>query len=215
MAVSDSVAKKHRKPAGAYHHGGLREALLTEALKLIEQRGPDQLSLRELARRLGVSSAAPYHHFANRTDLLKALALSGFECLERFMREDMEQVGDSPNEHLRALGRGYLRFAMQHPFQFRLMFRSDPLLQSHSHEHADDGAFGLLRDVVIACLKRAGRTEEDPMPSILAMWAGVHGIAALRLDGPLNKVVSSAEEVETLCQQALAVLGLALSAKGS
>jgi AcrR family transcriptional regulator len=211
MARSGTVAK-HRKPKGAYHHGDLRDALLAEALKLIEQRGASELSLRELARRLGVSSAAPYHHFANRTELLWALAMRGFERLEASMRAELESAGDVPTERLRAIGRGYLRFALAHPSQFRLMFQA-----GHGRvpppEHREDGrAFGLLREVVICCLEHAGRAGEDPMPSVVAMWGGVHGIAALRLDGPLTHL-GTPSEVSELCEQALGVLSRALAVR--
>lgn len=201
---------KHRKPAGTYHHGDLREALLAEALKFIEQRGLAALSLRDLARRLGVSPAAPYHHFADRRDLLRALAEHGFGRLNASMREDLGRVGESPVDRLRALGRAYLRFATHHPFHFRLMFRTECGPQDAPTTDPASSGFGLLRDVVIECLKHAGRGAEDPMPSILAMWGGVHGLAALRLDGPLASLGSS-DEVDALSNHALGVLALALS----
>ena len=201
---------KHRKPAGTYHHGDLREALLTEALKFIEQHGLSELSLRDLARRLGVSPAAPYHHFANRTELLRALARHGFDKLDAVMREELGRVGEIPTDRLIALGRGYLRFAGAHPFHFRLMFRRECGPEVPPEIDPDREAFGLLRSVVIECLRYAGRASEDPTPSILAMWGGVHGLAALRLDGPLSSMGTS-DEVEALCDHALRVLGLALS----
>lgn len=201
---------KHKKPSGAYHHGDLREALLSEALRLVEQRKASQISLRELARRLGVSSAAPYHHFADRVELLKAVALRGFERLEACMREELGRVEDSPGVVLRALGRGYLRFASQAPALFKLMFGIDCPIEP-PHEQREDGrAFILLRDAVVACLNQAGRANEDPLPAVLAMWGGVHGIASLRADGPLA-VLGSPEELNDLCERALGVLSRGLS----
>lgn len=208
---------KHRKPTGSYHHGDLREALLSEGLRVIEQKGLSELSLRDLARRLGVSSAAPYHHFANRTELLMALADAGFERLQAHMQEDLSKTGPSATDRLMALGRCYLRFAQRHPFQFRLMFRPDWLPADHQKKGAScadpgdsgEGGFELLKDVVTACLEEAGRKGEDPMPSVLAMWGAVHGIASLRLDGPLSEFGSEAD-VDELCERALEALGRGL-----
>jgi AcrR family transcriptional regulator len=214
---------KRRKPVGSYHHGDLREALLAEALRVIEHEGLSELSLRDLARRLGVSSAAPYHHFSDRTELLLALARSGFERLETQMRHELLDAGPTAADRLQALGRGYLRFAKQHPSHFRLMFRPDwlpegkPLHAGHEGvksggDKTGDGSFGLLQQVVIECMQEAGTEGEDLMPSVLAMWGGVHGIASLRLDGPLA-AFGGVGEVDDLCEQALEALGAGLKAR--
>ncbi len=201
---------KHRKPSGAYHHGDLRDALLTEALKIIEKRGVAEISLRDLARRLGVSSAAPYHHFASRADLLLALAQDGFGRFEGAMREELARVDDSPIEQLRALGRAYLEFSVNHPGLYRLMFASAFDLEYHQGQSVGAKAFNMLREVVAACLEQSGRHDEDPMPSCLAMWGGVHGIVALRLDGELVAMCSK-DQIDALCEEALLSLSLALS----
>ncbi len=202
---------RHKKPSGTYHHGDLREALLSEALKLVDQRGSSQVSLRELARRLGVSSAAPYHHFGDSNAVLRAVAQRGFDRLQACMQEELGNVQDSPGPRLRALGRGYLRFAAHHPALFKLMFGVNCPLEP-PHEKSEDGkAFALLRDAVVACLRRAGRDSEDPMPSVLAMWSGVHGMAALRADGPLA-ALGGPDEIDRLCEAALCVLSRGLIA---
>src|SRR6266850_4711197 len=98
--------------SSAYHHGDLRAALLQTAGKVLEKEGLGELSLRELARRAGVSHNAPYRHFPDRDSLLAALAAEGFALLENEMRG----LG------ARAMGEVYIRFALQHPQRFRLMF---------------------------------------------------------------------------------------------
>jgi AcrR family transcriptional regulator len=198
---------RNRKSASSYHHGDLRDALLAGALKFIEQRGLEDLSLRELARHLGVSSAAPYHHFANRTDLLRALALHGFEQFEIRMREERGRAGKNPLDRLRALGRVYLQFAANHPAYFRLMFRRDWAAEPYALPGSK--AFAVLRETVIECLEHGGRGGEDPTPSTLAMWGGVHGIAAICLDGPLADL-GGPDKIDSLCEHALGVLVRAL-----
>jgi AcrR family transcriptional regulator len=196
---------RNRKPAGAYHHGDLRRALLEGALRFIEQHGLEALSLRELARRLGVSPAAPYHHFADRTALLSELAALGFQQLYATMQAELARAGQDPLERLVCIGRGYLRFASLHPSQFRLMFGTECASATVDPERPGGPAFTLLRDVVVAGLAAAGRSNEDPMPAILAMWAVVHGMATLRLDGPLGVMFGQAE-FDRLADAALQVV---------
>src|SRR5690242_4627498 len=113
-------AKKKR----AYHHGDLRRTLLEASLELIAESGLDALSLREVARRAGVSPGAPYHHFESREQLLTALAVDGFALLGEAMRSARDAAGaEDVIERFGAIGEAYVRFALAHPAHFRLMFR--------------------------------------------------------------------------------------------
>ncbi len=206
MALSRSMARR-RKPASSYHHGDLRDALLAEALQLIAQRGLEELSLRELARRLGVSSAAPYHHFRDRTELLRALATQLWGQFEAEMLEARRRAGNEPLDRLRAIGRVYVRFVARHPSHLRVMFHRE--WGTDPHAEPSGKAFRVLQDTVTECLVHAGRRVEDPMPAILAMWGGVHGIAAICYDGPLA-VLADPDELDSLCDRALAILVRAL-----
>src|SRR3954471_12975444 len=107
-----------------YHHGDLRRTLLDTALKMVKEAGPGALSLRELARRAGVSHAAPYRHFASREALIGALAVEGFRGLGAEMQACAGDERD-PMRRFRALGVAYVRYAVAHPGHFKVMFSSD------------------------------------------------------------------------------------------
>ncbi|MEJ3742057.1 TetR/AcrR family transcriptional regulator [Actinomycetes bacterium KLBMP 9797] len=170
-------------PRGSYHHGDLRRALLAAAVTAIEESGPAALSLRELARRAGVSHAAPAHHFGDKSGLLTALAIEGFDGLAAALTEAHERTGD-----LREVGVAYVKFAVDHRAHFEVMFRPE-LYQ------ADDPQ-------VIAARERAGsvlsggvanlpaeQTGGDPLPAQLAAWSIVHGFATLWLGGVLPEEI--------------------------
>lgn len=154
----------------AYHHGDLRRAILEAALEMLEQEGSEGLGLRELARRLGVSPAAPYRHFDSRLALLEALAVTGYQ---RFAKAVKAAAEASPADPLRAMGRAYVRFALDNGNLFRLMF-SPELERSGrpSLRMAADAAFASLAEVTAA----GGRL------AALKAWAEVHGLAVLLLD---------------------------------
>jgi AcrR family transcriptional regulator len=171
-----------------YHHGDLRRALLETSLDLIEKEGVGALTLREVARRLRVSHAAPTYHFADRTALLAALAAQGFSELTEAATLAAERAGDDPVERLTARGVAYVSFAVQHPRQFRLMFGSDL-------ETSDDAVLLETRERCYAALTDAvkevmdSRGKVDPRGlgvAVAGSWASVHGLATLWIDGRLG-----------------------------
>ncbi|MGW1841524.1 TetR/AcrR family transcriptional regulator [Streptomyces sp. NPDC001966] len=162
-----------------YHHGDLRRAVLTAALDVIRTEGPGALSLRDLARRAGVSHAAPAHHFKDRTGLLTAIATEGYE---RFA----DALADAPD--LRERGVRYVRFATEHPAHFQVMFQpdlyrtDDPGLLA-----AKDRASAELRAGVNG-LSPAGRGDDARLAGVAA-WSLAHGFATLLLSGNLEGAV--------------------------
>ncbi|MCX4821204.1 TetR/AcrR family transcriptional regulator [Streptomyces sp. NBC_01142] len=159
-----------------YHHGNLRRALLAAAVEAIEQNGHAALSLRDLARRAGVSHAAPTHHFGDKTGLLTALAAQGYDLLA----DALDAAGD---EMLEA-GVAYVRFAVDHRAHFEVMFqpglyhRDDPHVaaaRSRADQRLAD-ALSALPDPPVA---------EDRRAAELAAWSIVHGFASLWLSGAL------------------------------
>ncbi len=171
-------------PRPAYHHGDLRRTLLDVSLALIEEQGLAGLSLREVARRAGVTHQAPYHHFADRPALLAALADEGFLLLLASMQEEQAKAHRAPASQLAAAGRGYVHFALAHPAHFRLMFRPE-LCPDAPPSVAGGASYQLLVDAVTALQRSGGVPKKDAATLIALCWSAVHGLASLFLDGGL------------------------------
>jgi AcrR family transcriptional regulator len=174
-----------------YHHGQLRRALLDTALKLATSRGVHGFTLRELARQAGVSHAAPYHHFADKAALMAALALEIFEAFSAALRQAWDTAPGASIDRLMAVGAAYVRFALDNPAAFRLMFRpelweSTTTDDAESHaalEAAREAAFYVLLDGITACQEDGVIPPGDPQLIALTAWSTVHGLATLLLDG--------------------------------
>ena len=173
---------QHAEPAATherYHHGDLRRALIDAAVGEIAENGPGALNLRELARTIGVSHAAPRHHFGDKRGLLTAIATDGF----RLLGDELRTSWESTHSFLE-LGVAYVRFALAHRAHFEVMFRPD-LLQ------LDDPALVAARTITNRQLYGSvttvagAATEGDPRLPAIAAWALVHGLATLWLAGNL------------------------------
>jgi AcrR family transcriptional regulator len=171
-----------------YHHGALREALIAQALKVLETDGLEGISLRGLAEAAGVSKTAPYRHFADKRDLLVSLASEGFR---RFADVLEGAVADLPPVEaanslsgIRALSRAYVEFAKSQPALYRLMFsRLGYSLHSEACRLNSARAFSVLTRSVQEAQRAGWRPRQDARVLILSVWAGVHGWAGLLLDG--------------------------------
>jgi AcrR family transcriptional regulator len=170
-----------------YHHGDLRRALLDAGLELLESKDASELSLRAVARKANVSAAAPYHHFANKAELLDTIAAEGFVLLEHEIRAAMEQADEDCGGELSAGGAAYVHFALAHPSHFRVMFRKGEEEHAPIVDAASAAVFALLVEGVQCWLQDHGRADEDARPYILLCWAAIHGIAMLLLDGPNSR----------------------------
>jgi len=173
-----------RKPR-PYHHGDLKRALLEASLALIREIGPSTFTLREVARRAGVSHNAPYRHFRDKEELLAAVAAQGFDRLTDSMLR-AAAAGSSPLERLQLSGRGYVQFALRHPQHFTVMFDAPWHFAAYQETHtAGQRAFGTLGRYIQAC-QAAGRLPKgDCQPLALLAWSTVHGIAKLAIGGRL------------------------------
>lgn len=189
-------------PSRPYHHGDLRRALLDAAAAMIEERGPDAFSLRDCARRIGVSSAAPAHHFGSAPRLLAVLAAEGFARLADAMRDARDAAGEDPGDRLAATGVAYVERALAAPGLFRLMFHSDRA------EQADPALVAAGQDayaVLVGVLDEGGIADPG---AIAAAWSIVHGFAALLIEGRLtaDPRFGHPEEWRTRLAPALALL---------
>ena len=167
----------------AYHHGDLRAALLAAAEAELAEKGIESFSLRSVAKRAGVSHAAPAHHFGDAQGLLTALAAEGFRRFLAMQGQREAMMPAEPSDQLVAAGLGYVDFALADPALFRLIFGSDrPDFTDPDLMDASEAAFRHLTDQVTA----AG----GGMPDVAAVWAMAHGLADLLGSGRL-KIVRS------------------------
>jgi AcrR family transcriptional regulator len=170
-----------RKRSKTYHHGDLREALVAAAIALLEEKGLSGFTLRQCARRAGVSHAAPAHHFATADDLLAEIAARGFERFVLALGKAADQTGGSPLARLEAMGRAYVAFALANPPIYGLMFRMGAGALASPHlKAASTAAWQQLCDGVSAVLGEKRRSEV--MAKASAVWALVHGTATLMMD---------------------------------
>lgn len=173
------------RPPKPYHHGNLRQTLMRAAESLIGEVGPRAFTLREVARRAGVSHNAPYRHFASRDELLLAVAAEGFERLRNTLVKRMEP-GSSARERLVLCGCGYVEFALRSPSHFLVMFDLAGLLHSQSEQaRIGDSAFRVLLDAVVAAQQAGVLPPGDPRPRAWTAWSLVHGISKLAIGGNL------------------------------
>ncbi|MEM1249160.1 MAG: TetR/AcrR family transcriptional regulator [Acidobacteriota bacterium] len=164
----------------SYHHGDLAPVLMDLAVREIEEKGSEKLSLRSLARRAGVSQAAPYHHFSTKADLLAAVATRGFEELAQRLQEAV--AGSSELEgQLLEMGTAYVEFAVQNPVVFDLMFgrTTEDFSQQHEMVRAANECLEVLLELVARIVAERGR-QEDQKTLAGVFWSAAHGVAALQ-----------------------------------
>ena len=167
---------------GRYHHGDLRSALIEEGLAQLDVKAPDAVSLREIARNVGVSATAVYRHFPDKAALLNALCGVGGERLAEAFQEAMAGAEDE-RAAFRAMGRAYVKFALRNPSVFRLMMtQSPPDGDRNEAPCATDAPFGMLSDT-LKNLMPVDASKTDRKIKRLQAWSMVHGLAMLMLDG--------------------------------
>lgn len=183
MSKKDSQSPPDGNTRAGYHHGDLRAQLLLAVRELVEDKGAENFSIAEAARKAGVSSAAPYRHFRDKPEILKAVVMDAMRAMTVTMHEAMEPYPVASIARINALGHCYINFAVQHPGMFRLVFG---ISESHEgdEELENQGAqvFGI---VVAAVANYLGIDADDPEAKRLAylLWTMVHGHSWLKIDG--------------------------------
>jgi AcrR family transcriptional regulator len=207
-----------------YHHGDLRRALLDAALQLVEERGLEGFTLREVARQAGVSHNAPYTHFADRAALVEALAVESFNMLTQTLRDVASAAADSPLDALLVTGRAYVDFALTHSAMFRLMFRPElrqTTVATQSNEQqfvsaldtASLAAYQVLVDCIRACQEAQIVRPGDSNLLALTAWATIHGLAMLLLDGAPGGIMTadlSAQAITSMVETVTTTLTIGL-----
>jgi len=199
MLVVMSSTPSTRDPNKPYHHGDLRQALLTATLALIEENGPEGFTLRAAARRAGVTAGAAYHHFKDKEDLVAAVAQEGFEMMRKHLATAADKPAETKRERSRRVAVAYVIFALRHPTRFRVMLGYGLTRRANSTGAAAEAltTYRLVREILIA-----GLTESSPdpvsEPEVLGWWSVVHGLSFLAIDGYLGcspKNVKGTEEL--------------------
>lgn len=193
----------------AYHHGNLREALVAAGLKALAEDGPAKFSLRDVARRAGVSATAPYRHFADKESLFAAIAIESYDRLRAKMDEALAEAPDDPLERFRATGIAYVKFAVAHPAHFLALSMPGvlehvpaELTRGYEQRQAEESA-------AIAAGMEAGTIAKLPLDQLfLSAQAIVRGLAHMIIAGELGAV--NAKRATELAEQVTYVLGVGL-----
>jgi AcrR family transcriptional regulator len=200
---------KHPAPAASrYHHGDLKSAALSAAEKILERDGLQAVTLRAVARAVGVSHTAPKNHFGDLMGLLSELAAVGYLKFAEALAAAVNSTAGNAREKLRAMGSAYVAFARTHPNLFLLMFHSERLdMKRPSLLAAIDESRQSLRTAVISTAEARPMSHIEVAARATASWSLVHGLAMLLLDGRLKNTMASLPgvDVETFLETVLDV----------
>lgn len=202
MATPLVMAQRSQREKADAPEEDVRARVLEAAVQMMREGGLASLSMREVARRAGVSHQAPYHYFADREAILAAVAEQGFILLQREL--DVTWDGNlSAADRLARAGETYVRFAVQHPAHFRVMFRPDfvDIERFPSTKACGEQAFERLIEVVKSCVAEGLPVEPSEHALVVFGWSVVHGLACLILDDCLTMKLP--EEMATITRQGL------------
>ncbi|TGG90740.1 TetR/AcrR family transcriptional regulator [Natronospirillum operosum] len=177
-----------------YHHGNLKTALIKAAMKQLQEDSLESLSLRGLARSVGVTPTAAYNHFADKTALLVDLKSAALSQFDSFLADALKDIpADQPEQRIRAMAHAYLAFSSVHPALFNLVFNWVPDLERLTEEFMVAGGRGeeLLREEIVGFLQQQGQQPDDYQAAIasLSAWSMVHGITTLLKSSTVEAII--------------------------
>ncbi|NJC96755.1 MAG: TetR/AcrR family transcriptional regulator [Anaerolineae bacterium] len=168
----------------SYHHGNLKEALISAGLEILSEHGIEGLSLRKVAKQIGVSHTAPYNHFPDKQALLAAISTAGLEQLHNILMDAFENSKNAPANIIPEIARAYMQFALDNPAKFKLMF-SGALEEERNHpdyEAISQKSILLFEEIIAFCQGKgrlpAGRIDDHA----IKLWSTVHGFTTLMLE---------------------------------
>jgi AcrR family transcriptional regulator len=206
-----SPSRPRKKPPERYHHGNLGRALLDEALRTIQVHGVAHLTLRTVGQRLGVSRSALYRHFADKQALLAAVGGEGFRMLRQAVADAWEHNGHG-RVGFEAMAKAYVHFAVAHPSHYRVMFGGFIESAAKNEDFIGEAraAFQVLVDALVDQQNAGLIRGDDPVLMARFVWALVHGISMLVIDGQFRE----AGQREALEQYAIERIRASLAAAG-
>ena len=178
-------------PKSSYHHGDLRCALLEAALDIIAEHGPQQLTIREVARKVGVSHTAPYRHFANKDDLILAVVKQGFELMQQTMQDKKAAADPDPLSQFAASGTAYVDFALDNPAYYRVMYNGDLLSSTGQHtlQHTTSETFSEVVNDIRTCQELHIVRPGDPTLQAMSILSSIHGFVTMVIDNRVNALL--------------------------
>ena len=205
MLRPEKIPETSTEQRDTYHHGDLKRALTEAALGLVKEKGPKGFTLREVARRAGVSAAAPYRHFSDKAQLLAAVATQGFIQLHESLSAATTETADLTRQVL-DMGRAYARWAVTHPDHYQVMFGAE-LDKSDKPELLTAGAraFDDLLDAIVRCQQANLLPAGDPREIAGPTWSLLHGIASLTIGRDLSHV-GIRDDPQALAERSLGAL---------
>ena len=204
--------RRKRAAPRAYHHGDLKAALVDAAVDILREEGPAALTLRGLARRAGVSQAAPYRHFTDRRALVAAVAERGFVRLQDAMLEGVQSAQGRLG--LKQVAIAYVRFGLANPAEYRVMFGPEVAVTDDlpSLRQTSRAVLGFVAEG-IAQLQKAGLVGNgDPRLMAVATWSTLHGLVMLSVDGQTADV---APTVDVLVEEATRIMMFGMAGRAS
>ncbi|WP_294918840.1 TetR/AcrR family transcriptional regulator [Sulfuricurvum sp. PD_MW2] len=177
------------KKSTSYHHGNLKEALIETALQTIDQEGLDAITLRDITEKLGTSRSAVYRHFASKEALIIGVIQRGYAQLDELFTPIFQDRTQSVQERFEKMGRAYLDFAIEHPNLYRLLFGENYRQEreevcDYKDESQATGLYALI-GLLLEAQEEGIIARADPMVQAATVWASIHGLASLLIDGHL------------------------------